>query len=343
MASGSPTNPKDKAPANRLGRRIAIGFAAIAAALVLLALALLSWEERNFQAPGSAAGVTVLIVPQGAGLTTIANDLERAGIVESARLFRLGVVRRGAASALKAGEYEFPTHASMKDVLDVLVGGKSILHRVTAPEGLTSEMIVEALGADPTLTGDVAELPAEGSLLPETYLFTRGTTRAELIARMAKAQADLVAALWPQRKPDLPYLTAQDAIVLASIVEKETSIASERPRIAAVFVNRLKRGMKLQSDPTIIYGLTKGRPLGRGLRASEIAKPNPYSTYQIDGLPPTPICNPGRAAIEAVLNPPDSDELYFVADGTGGHAFAGTPAEHARNVARWRGIERNGQ
>jgi len=180
----------------------------------------------------------------------------------------------------------------------------------------------------------------EGSLLPETYMFERGTTRAELLARMREAQKTLIDELWPKRKEGLPIASVEDAIKLASIVEKETGLAAERPRIAAVFVNRLKTGMRLESDPTIIYGLTKGAPLGHPLRQSELDTPNPYSTYQIEGLPPTPICNPGRDSLAAVLNPPDSDELFFVADGTGGHVFAKTGAEHARNVAQWRRIER---
>jgi UPF0755 protein len=195
---------------------------------------------------------------------------------------------------------------------------------------------------DPILIGEAEEVPPEGSLLPETYLFERGTTRQQIIERMRQSQVDLLAELWPTRNPDLPFDTMEDAIILASIVEKETSLASERPRIASVFVNRLRIGMRLESDPTIIYGLTGGEPLGRGLRVSEIEAPNEYSTYQIDRFPPTPICNPGRDAIAAVLNPPDGDELYFVADGTGGHAFARTYNEHLRNVAAWRRMERNG-
>jgi UPF0755 protein len=254
-------------------------------------------------------------------------------------LFRIGVMRRGQTTALKAGEYAFPASASMADVMDMLVQHKVLMHRITIAEGLTSDMALAILNADPVLEG-AATVATEGSLLPETYLFERGITRAEILAHMRESQEKLIAELWPKRKEGLPIRSVEEAIKLASIVEKETGLAAERPRIAAVFVNRLKMGMKLESDPTIIYGLTKGVPLGHPLRQSELDTPNPYSTYQIAGLPPTPICNPGRDSLAAVMNPPESDELFFVADGTGGHVFAKTGAEHARNVAQWRRIER---
>jgi UPF0755 protein len=222
----------------------------------------------------------------------------------------------------------------------MLVRGKVVEHRITIAEGLTADAALAIVNADTVLTGDVVPAPPEGSLLPETYLFRRGTTRSELLARMHKAQETLLAELWPKRKAGLPLQSPEEALKLASIVEKETGVASERPRIAAIFVNRLKSGMKLESDPTIIYGLTKGVPLGHPLRQSELAQANPFSTYQISGLPPTPICNPGRDAIVAVLNPPDSDDLFFVADGGGRHVFAKTAAEHLRNVAKLRQFER---
>ena len=227
----------------------------------------------------------------------------------------------------------------MAQVMEMLVEHDVILHRITVAEGLTSDMALALVNGDPVLEGPPATAQ-EGTLLPETYLFERGTTRAELVARMRQARQTLIAELWPRRKEGLPFRSIDEAITLASIVEKETALPAERPRIAAVFVNRLMMGMRLESDPTIIYGLTKGVPLGHSLRQSELDTPNRYSTYQIDGLPPTPICNPGRDSIAAVLNPPDSNDLFFVADGTGGHAFARTGAEHARNVARWRQIER---
>lgn len=319
----------------------------ILAALLILALiaaaavfGMLRYEETNFAAPGPAAEETVVTIAPGTPLPRIAAQLEDAGIIDDAFLFRVGVMRRDAATALKAGEYRFPANASMAQIMAMLVAHEAIQHRITIAEGLTTAMAMEIVKNDPILTGEIEDVPPEGSLLPETYLFERGTTRQEIVDRMRQAQTDLLEQLWPNRKADLPFDTMEQAVNLASIVEKETGLADERPRIAAVFINRLKRGMRLESDPTIIYGLTGGEPLGRGLRVSELERPNPYNTYQIDGLPPTPICNPGRDAIAAVLNPPDDDALYFVANGTGGHAFARTYNEHLRNVAAWRRVER---
>lgn len=309
-----------------------------------LGAAALWWEAQNFAAPGPAVAETTVFVRPGMGLGVIANVLEREGVVDNALLFRAGVMRRDAATALKAGEYAIPAKASMAKILDMLIRHEIVQHRITIAEGLTTDMVVALVKAHPDFEGEVTAVPPEGSLLPETYLFERGTTRDQILRDMHAAQEKLLAELWPKRKMGLPYTTQQEALTLASIVEKETGIATERPRIAAVFMNRLRFPMRLESDPTIIYGLTKGVPLGRGLRQSELMRRNPYSTYQIDGLPPTPIANPGRDAIAAVLNPPDTKELYFVADGSGGHAFAETYAEHQRNVANWRRIEQaNGQ
>jgi len=302
------------------------------------------WEDRNFRSPGPAKTDAVVLIKPGAAVRPIAAILAESGVVRNPFLFRLGIMRRGKTTALKAGEYQFPASASMAEIMDMLIEHKAIQHRITVAEGLTSDMALAVVNADLVLEGSATVIP-EGSLLPETYLFERGTTRAEILSRMHKAQEAVLSDLWPKRKPGLPFQTVEDALKLASIIEKETGIASERPRIAAVFVNRMKSGMRLESDPTIIYGLTKGVALGHPLRQSELDTPNPYSTYQIDGLPPTPICNPGRDAIAAVLNPPDSDELFFVADGSGGHVFAKTAAEHSRNVAQWRKVQRaqNGQ
>jgi UPF0755 protein len=320
--------------------RVFLSLLAMVAVLAIGAFAALRWEEGNFGAPGPVPDEKIVIVEPGTSLRGIADRFEREGIVKSAFLFRIGVMRRGRSSALQAGEYAVPPRISMADIMALLMSGKVVEHRITIPEGVTSMMALDIVKADPVLTGEVSEAPPEGSLLPETYLFRRGTTRLEMLARMRKAQGDLLAALWAKRKSDLPFSTPEEAIILASIVEKETGLPAERPRIAAIFVNRLKRGMKLESDPTIIYGLTGGVPLGHPLRQSELAKENSYSTYQIQGLPPTPIANPGKDAIAAVLNPPDSEELFFVADGSGGHAFAKTLAEHTRNVARLRRLER---
>ncbi|MCC6920036.1 MAG: endolytic transglycosylase MltG [Alphaproteobacteria bacterium] len=309
------------------------------------------WAWERFHAPGPSQADTIVMVEKGDGIAAIARKMRNAGVfgmdnplglgvADDVSLFRYGVRYYEKQGQLKVGEFRVPAHASMKEVMDLLVSGKVIQYAVTLPEGRTSAMILRIVAADPVLTGELPPEPAEGALLPETYLFTRGTTRRDIIARMAQDHEKLAAALWEKRKADLPYKTLEEAIILASIVEKETGLAAERPQVASVFVNRLRKGMRLQSDPTIIYGLTRGEPLGHGLRQSELDKPNAWSTYQIDGLPPTPICNPGRASLEAVMNPPDTDYLFFVADGTGGHAFAATNAEHERNVAKWREIER---
>jgi len=242
---------------------------------------------------------------------------------------------------LKAGEYEIRKNSSMRDVLDELVEGKAVLHKVSIPEGLTSQQIVGRLNAHAMLTGKITEIPAEGTLLPDTYKFSRGITRQDLLARMKAEQRKYVSRLWPKRQKGLPVKTPEEAIILASIVEKETGRADERSRVAGVFLNRLKKGIPLQSDPTIIYGLVGGKgKLGRGILRSELAQETPYNTYKIKGLTPTPIANPGRAAIEAVLNPAKTKDLYFVADGTGGHAFAPSLAKHNQNVVAWRKIER---
>ena len=334
------TKPKKRARKKKTETWVFSNFILLVALAAAAAVGGLYWEAEHFSEPGPSQSETVVMIKQGTALKQAAQQLADAGVVENASLFRFGVVRRKASGDLKAGEYNFPAHASMADVLDMIVQGRSIQHRVTVAEGLTSAMAVTLVNSDGVLTGPVTSTPAEGSLLPETYNFERGTTRDELLARMRKAQADLLTVLWPTRKQGLPFTSVEQALTLASIVEKETALPAERPRIAAVFINRLRKGMKLEADPTIIYGLTQGYPLGHDLRQSELAKPNPYSTYQIVGLPPTPICNPGRDAIAAVLNPPDTDELFFVADGTGGHVFAATAQEHAKNVAKLRQLER---
>lgn len=313
-----------------------------AAVATLAGIAFYGWQA--FYAPGPTAREgteTVVLLEPGLGLKAIAKRLADAGVVRDDTFFWANVYANDKASALKAGEYAFPSGATMEQVMNIIVEGKSILHKLTVAEGLTSAMIVKLVADDPVLKDSATEVPAEGTLLPETYLFTRGQTRAKLLADMKAAHDKVLDDLWEKRKENLPIKTKEEAVTLASIVEKETGIASERPRVAAVFVNRLRKGMKLQSDPTIIYGLTKGVPLGRGIRQSELEKDTGYNTYIIDGLPPTPIANPGRAALEAVLNPPDTNELYFVADGSGGHAFAATVEEHNKNVAAWRKIEKS--
>jgi UPF0755 protein len=316
----------------------------------LLVLALLAagavyggyrWLQAEFVRPGPAAEETVILLPRGTGLVRISAQLEAAGLVSDARLFRAAVTLDGGDRALRAGEYSVPAQSSMAQIYQLLRSGVTLQHPVTFAEGLTSAMIVAALQQADVLTGEIAAIPAEGTILPETYLVDRGTGRQVVLDRMVAAQQSLLDELWPHRAEDLPFETRDEAIILASVVEKETGLTSERAEVAAVFVNRLRRGMRLESDPTIIYGITGGEPLGRGIRRSELdSTDNAWNTYQIDGLPPTPIANPGAESIAAVLNPAESRALFFVADGTGGHAFAATYAEHQRNVARWRQIER---
>ena len=299
------------------------------------------WLQARFAEPGPTAEETVILMPRGEGLIAIAGRLEREGLITDRRIFRIAVTLDGGEGDLRAGEYAIPAGASMAEIYDILREGRTVQYPVTFAEGLTSAMIVRILNEAEHLTGDITEIPPEGSLLPETYLYTRGTSRQAILDRMHDAQQALLESLWENRAPDLPVETWEEAITLASVVEKETAVASERPEVAAVFVNRLRRGMRLESDPTIIYGITEGEPLGRGIRRSELDNAdNLWNTYQHDGLPPTPIANPGAESIAAVLNPADSDALFFVADGTGGHVFSETYAEHQRNVRNWRRIER---
>ncbi len=297
--------------------------------------------RTQFDKPGPLQHPTVIVIPEGEGAITIANRLEREGVISDKRIFMAGVLYFKARKKLKAGEYAIPKQASIRDVLDTLIKGNVILNSISIPEGLTSEQIVERLRADEGLVGEVSAIPPEGSLLPDTYKFARGTTRDDLLNRMQSEQKKFLDKVWDQRARDLPFKTREEAITLASIVEKETGRADERQRVAAVFVNRLRKKMRLESDPTIIYGIAGGKgTLGRPIYRSDIEQVTPYNTYRINGLPPTPIANPGRAAIEAVLKPATTNELFFVADGTGGHAFAETYPDHQKNVAKWREIER---
>lgn len=246
-------------------------------------------------------------------------------------------------SALKAGEYEIKAGASMRDVMELLKSGKSVMYSLTIPEGLTVEQAFERIAQQDALSGDMpAEMPAEGTLATDTQRFTRGTSRQSIIDKMLAHQKQMVAEIWERREANLPLADINEFVTLASIVEKETGRADERSRVASVFINRLNKKMRLQSDPTILYGLFggKGRPADRPIYQSDIDKPTPYNTYQINGLPPTPIANPGRAALEAVANPSQTSDLYFVADGTGGHVFAKTLDEHNENVARWRAAQK---
>lgn len=282
---------------------------------------------------------TAFIVPAGSSLTSVARKLEEQGLVGSADGFLLRAKVLGSGDPVKAGEFMLPAGASPATILDTLQHGEAIRRFVRVPEGLPSIMVWERLMAEPLLTGDVA-VPAEGSVLPESYDFERGETRAAVLARMQKAMTDTIAELWPGRAPDTVAKTPAEAVTLASIVEKETGVASERRMVAGLYSNRVRQGMMLQADPTIIYPITKGKPLGRRIRQSEIRAVNDYNTYSMVGLPRGPITNPGRASIEAVLNPEKTDALFMVADGKGGHVFAATLAEHNANVARWFAIRR---
>ncbi|WP_421791378.1 endolytic transglycosylase MltG [Hyphobacterium sp.] len=339
------TDKPEKKKGGWLGRLlITLLFLIIAGVLVVAATLWFSWNwlQDEVARDGPHREEVTLALPRGSGLIAIANQLESEGVVSSGDVFRAWVTIDGGDRDLRAGEYAIPAGASMLEIYELLREGDTIQYLVTAPEGRTSAQIVRILNANEVLTGEIAEIPPEGSLLPETYSFHRGDSRQDILDRMRADQQALLDELWPNRADDLPFETPQEAIILASIVEKETGEADERPLVAAVFVNRLRRGMRLESDPTIIYGITQGEPLGRGIRRSELDNDqNPYNTYFIDGLTPTPIANPGREAIESVLNPPESGYLFFVADGTGGHAFAETYREHQRNVANWRRIERD--
>ncbi len=316
---------------------------AIISIFVLIAIAgavALVIGKQRFEAPGPLSEDRVVNIPRGSGIRDIADVLMRDGVIDQPWVFVGGVVALKAREDLKAGEYQFKAHASLRDVIETIIEGRVVAHQLTVPEGLTSEQIVARLLDDDVLAGNIKEIPREGSLLPDTYNFTRGVTREQVIQRMQQAQQRVLKEIWDRHSPDLPIKTPEQLVILASLIEKETGKPEERTRIAAVFVNRLKQKMRLQSDPTIIYGLVGGKgTLGRPIMKSEIEQPTPYNTYQIDGLPPGPIDNPGRAALEAAANPARTRELYFVADGTGGHAFAESYEQHQRNVARLRAME----
>ena len=306
---------------------------------VLSGIVLIAGKQR-FDAPGPLSDDRVVNIPRGAGIRDIADVLAREGVIDQPWVFVGGVFVLKAREDLKAGEYQFKAHASLRDVVATIVDGRVVMHQFTMPEGLTSEQIVARLMDDDVLTGNVKEIPREGGLLPDTYNFARGMTREQMIQHMQQAQQRVVKEIWDHHSADLPIKSADQLVILASIVEKETGKAEERTRVAAVFVNRLKQKMRLQSDPTIIYGLVGGKgTLGRPIMKSEIDQPTPYNTYQIDGLPPGPIANPGRASLEAAANPARTRELYFVADGTGGHLFAESYEQHQKNVARLRQLE----
>lgn len=291
--------------------------------------------------PGPLRQPAEIVVPRG-GTEAIGVTLAESGVIDHPLLFIAAVKLTEIAGPLKAGEYAFPAAVSLSDVLKLLRDGKTVVHRLTVPEGITSHQVVALLNAESALSGEIRDIPPEGALLPETYHFSRGDSRAALLDRMRKAMSKALADAWAARAEGLPFDKPEQALALASIVEKETGVAAERAKVAGVFVNRLRIGMKLQSDPTTIYALTQGKAdLGRPLTRADWRVESPFNTYFADGLPPTPIANPGRAAIAAVLNPEKHNLLYFVADGSGGHAFAATLPEHNRNVQRWRDVQKS--
>lgn len=307
----------------------------------------LYFGKSRFEQPGPLSEETTVIVSSGAGLSGITDRLAAKGVIQDdifdEWVFNLGIRFYKNATRLKAGEYAFAPGVSMKDVMTDLVEGNAVTHSVTIPEGWTTAQIVDRVRKHPILVGEITAIPPEGALLPETYTFARGMTRQGVLDQMKAAQDKLLAEVWERRVDGLPVTTPEELVILASIVEKETALADERPRVAGVFVNRLNRDMRLQSDPTILYGLYGGEAWledRSAIKQSEINAQNDYNTYQIDGLPAGPIGNPGRAAMEAVANPSRTQDLFFVADGTGGHAFAETYEQHQSNVRKWRKIER---
>ena len=342
----TPPPPPDARPPKKKRRTSSLSSLSGLLTFLLVAgvavIAALSVGKKRFEEPGPLAADKIVLIARGAETTDIFDQLQREGVISSATLFNAGISAARKRGEIKAGEYLFKARVSMRDVMNTLVEGKSILHAITIPEGLTSEQIVARLRESDILAGDVREMPKEGTLYPDTYRVPRGMARDQLIAQMRRKQDEMLKEIWARRSPDVPVRSPTELVTLASIVEKETGKSDERPRVAGVFVNRLQKRMRLQSDPTIVYGLVGGKgTLGRGILRAEITQPTPYNTYVIEGLPPGPIANPGRAAMEAAANPARTRDLYFVADGSGGHAFAETLDEHNQNVQRWRQIERD--
>jgi UPF0755 protein len=326
--------------------RFLSGLFTVILVVMLAAGSVMALLYHQFETPGPLAVSRVVTVPRGEGRIEIATRLEREGAISNRWAFIINYLLRSALGPkpleLKAGDYEIKKSASMAEIMETLTQGRGVLSKITIPEGMTSLQIVEKLRGEDELVGDITDIPAEGTLLPDTYRFSKGMERRELLERMQGEMQRFLAAAWERRQPSLPVTTPEQAIIFASIVEKETGRADERGRVAAVFMNRLKKGMRLQSDPTVIYGLVGGQgTLGRSITRADLDQKSSHNTYQIGGLPPTPICNPGRSAIEASLNPPATTDLYFVADGTGGHTFSDTLKEHNAAVNVWRKVERD--
>ena len=338
--------PRRPAPRKAGGRQASPRRRAPALAILVLAAVLIvaggcAWLAFG---PGPAAKEggesSTVILKRGSNLPQISEALAEAGVIRLPFAFAVLAKATGGGGHLRAGEYAVPAHASTFDILAMIRAGRIVHHFITVPEGLSSAQVADLLNANPVLSGE-APAAEEGWVMPQTYDAERGQDRADVVAQMVAAQKKLVARLWAERRPGLPYKTPEQALAMASIVEKETSVPAERPHVAGVYLNRLARGIRLEADPTIIYGLTKGRPLGRSLTHADVALPGPFNSYLNVGLPPTSIANPGRAAIEAALNPASTDDLYFVADASGGHVFAQTYEQHQKNVERWRSIARS--
>ena len=339
--AGTPPPGRSRQSRNRFVVFLNFMMSLVVMILIVTGVALY-FGKREFDGPGPLSTSSTVVIKQASSVRDIGELLARRGMISNSRVFQIGVRAHGNDGRLKAGEYEIKAGASMRQIMETLKSGRSVLYSLTIPEGLTVIQALERIAGHEELVGDMpAETPPEGSLVADTQRFARGTTRAEIIDKMSKDQKRLVESIWRRRNPDLPLADINEFVTLASIVEKETGRADERTRVAGVFINRLRTGIRLQSDPTIIYGIFggEGKPADRPIYRSDIDTPTPYNTYAIDGLPPTPIANPGRAALEAVANPSRTEELYFVADGAGGHVFARTLEEHNENVARWRRIE----
>lgn len=326
--------------------RVLIKFILISlTALVLGASGMLGFGYYAYHTPSDVSEARLIYIPYGSSVGQITRQLYEEQFIAYPRIFDLALRLTNTASKLKAGEFEIPPNTSMKQITDIIISGRSHDRFITIPEGLTSHQIVDVLNDNPYLKGNLKDIPVEGSLLPETYDYTRGQSREKLIRRMRQKMNDTLDQAWENRAPGLPLKSKDEALVLASIIEKETGVAGERKRVSGVFINRLRKGMRLQTDPSVIYAITKGKfenegkgPLGRRLLYRDLEIDDPYNTYKYAGLPPGPIANPGKAAIEAALKPESHDYIYFVADGSGGHIFAKTLQQHNRNVANWRKI-----
>jgi peptidoglycan lytic transglycosylase G len=342
LDAAAPPPPKPPRRPRRMGLSSVSGLLTFVLLGALATVGALAWLMKEARNPGPLTADKVVMIVREDDAGSIADQLERAGVIESATWFNILTLLDGNRGALKRGEYAFKAGMSMNEIEDELIAHRVVRYKLTVPEGLTSEQVVDRLRDDPVLVGEIREIPREGSLMPDTYYFERGDARLSILSRMAKMQTKTVDEIWKARAPNLPIKSPWELVTLASIVERETGKPEERPLVASVFINRLEKHMRLESDPTIVYGLAQGKgTLGRSITKADLNQPTPYNTYLIQGLPPGPICNPGKAALEAVAQPARSKDLYFVADGTGGHAFSETLDQHQKNVARWRQIEKD--